>query len=358
MTPRFPIRKRIIRKGVKIFILCTILGLVGVHFLNENTLKGITIDTIKAPFFLLVIMLTACDYMLGGGRIAYTTWAVGKKIRYINAIRADLSNTFLASVTPMQTGGGPAQLYILSQAGLKLGEAMTVSLVNFISTMFFIFSVAGMLIFSGQGPIDSGLLSGLFKFGYLFACFLITLIALIKWRPGIAFFFIRFFKKLSHVLFPKFENDIEKLFTGLIDHLRIFWVNIVYLAKNKKLVLLGGLAITVVLFLNKYTMAYCVIRGLGIDIAYKEILFAMVILNSLLYFSPSPGASGIAEIAAASIMGTLIPSSYLIGFIVIWRVFSSYLGVSLGAIVIYKAFSSTIDSVWDSEGVASDFISN
>jgi len=50
----------------------------------------------------------------------------------------------------------------------------------------------------------------------------------------------------------------------------------------------------------------------------------------VLYFAPTPGASGFAEISAAAIMGAMLPEGHLGAFVVLWRMFSLYVPMALG----------------------------
>ena len=56
----------------------------------------------------------------------------------------------------------------------------------------------------------------------------------------------------------------------------------------------------------------------------------------ILYFSPTPGASGIAEVSSVTLMSAIVPTGYLPVFAVLWRFFVTYLGVTCGAWVTLK----------------------
>lgn len=354
----FPISKRMMWRGGKIFILFSILGLLLVYLFNDKTNVNLHLRTLQLPFLLLVAVLTGCDYMLGACRIYYMTRVLGKRIRFVEALKADFSNTFLSAVTPLQTGGGPAQLYILYKAGLQVGEAMAVSFMNFIFTCTFLFSMSGFVVVSGYGSVNTGMLMNLFRFSYLFFCFLVVLGIIIRFKPAVGLWFVQFFKQITHFAFPRYEHWIDRLFNGLVSQLGVWWNNFSYLFREKKLLLIGGYGITLILFTNKYSLSYCVIRGLGLDVGYSDVLLAMVVLNALLYFTPTPGASGVAEVAAATIMTRLIPGEYTIAYTVIWRLFSSYLGVTIGGIVLFKAILSSIGSVFVKKETVPEYVSD
>lgn len=343
----FPLSKKLILQGVKIFILFSFLGIIGVYLLSEKGIANIQLQVIRVPFFLLVILLTGCDYILGACRIYYMTWVLGKRIRFKEAIKTELCSIFLSTVTPLQTGGGPAQLYILYQAGLKVGEAMAISFMNFIFTVLFIYTISGLVIAFGYDSLGIGMLANLFSFSVLFFFFLIVFGIVLYFKPLFGTWIIHILKTVIHLVLPNHGNWIDRIYDSLINHLKIWWINFSYFFKEKKLFLLGGFSITVIIFMNKYTMSYCVIRGLGLNVEYIEVLSLMVILNALLYFTPTPGASGIAEITTAVFMKSLIPGEYTVTYTIIWLFFASYLGATIGGIILFKTIFASLDSIRD-----------
>ena len=56
----------------------------------------------------------------------------------------------------------------------------------------------------------------------------------------------------------------------------------------------------------------------------------------LLYFMPTPGGSGIAEILAQALMSPFMPSRLLVAYTAVWRFFLTYLTVVAGGAVLFR----------------------
>ena len=78
------------------------------------------------------------------------------------------------------------------------------------------------------------------------------------------------------------------------------------------------------------------LRGLGLNAPFIETIFIQMILLLIFYFSPTPGASGVAELSSARLMGTIIPKSSQAIFTMLWRTFTLYISVVVGGIIMLK----------------------
>ncbi|MDH3197639.1 MAG: flippase-like domain-containing protein, partial [Candidatus Krumholzibacteria bacterium] len=108
---------------------------------------------------------------------------------------------------------------------------------------------------------------------------------------------------------------------------------------REKLVVAGGILLSVVIYFNKFAIAYVVLRGLGIDAPFWDVIYMQVVLMLIFYFSPTPGASGLAEVSTAAVMGSLVPLTYQSAFIVLWRFFTLVAGMIVGAAVLLRYLS-------------------
>jgi uncharacterized protein (TIRG00374 family) len=74
-----------------------------------------------------------------------------------------------------------------------------------------------------------------------------------------------------------------------------------------------------------------------------------LILSFMIYLSPTPGGSGIAEGGFSILFAAFIPRHLLGIALVLWRFFGSYLRIITGALVALKLFG--IDSLPSSKTV-------
>ena len=102
---------------------------------------------------------------------------------------------------------------------------------------------------------------------------------------------------------------------------------------------LGALAWIDSGFLVIGLIAFVVLRGLGGTADVMTVLYMQVVLLLIFYFSPSPGASGFAEITTIAVMGSVIPNGAQGAFVLLWRFFTLVLNMMIGAGVLVSYLS-------------------
>ena len=68
----------------------------------------------------------------------------------------------------------------------------------------------------------------------------------------------------------------------------------------------------------------------------------MVLLNLVLYFSPTPGGSGIAEAGFVVLFSNILPNGLDGIMAVLWRFTAEYLPFLMGAFVSVRAFGANV----------------
>ena len=82
-------------------------------------------------------------------------------------IRADLAGRFVGAVTPSQSGGGPAQVFVLHRGGIPVPEALSFLLVNLISTLVFFVLAGGLSAWVFRDHFGDGALWSLIQYGFV-----------------------------------------------------------------------------------------------------------------------------------------------------------------------------------------------
>src|SRR6266536_6491177 len=73
------------------------------------------------------------------------------------------------------------------------------------------------------------------------------------------------------------------------------------------LTLLLAIVISAPSHANKLLAGYVTMRILGIPADFTDILLLQTLISFLLYFAPTPGASGLAELTSAAVMSLYVP---------------------------------------------------
>ena len=109
------------------------------------------------------------------------------------------------------------------------------------------------------------------------------------------------------------ENGIEKL--------KEYKGKYIGLIQQKPHLMLYSFLLTIILYFNKYLLAYILLLAFGISADFWTVIAIQAVLYLLLYFSPSPGGSGIAELSISALMVTVVATKYIAPFTLLYRSF-------------------------------------
>ena len=84
---------------------------------------------------------------------------------------------------------------------------------------------------------------------------------------------------------------------------------------------------------NKLLAGYVALRALGLHANFVDILLIQTLVMFLLYFAPTPGASGIGEVLSAAVMSSYVPRELTPIYILIWRLILTYFTLGFGFLV-------------------------
>ena len=84
---------------------------------------------------------------------------------------------------------------------------------------------------------------------------------------------------------------------------------------------------------NKLLAGYVALRALGLHANFVDILLVQTLVMFLLYFAPTPGASGIGEVLSAAVMSSYVPRELTPIYILVWRLILTYFTLAFGFFV-------------------------
>ncbi|MDE0298970.1 MAG: lysylphosphatidylglycerol synthase transmembrane domain-containing protein [Candidatus Poribacteria bacterium] len=320
-------------RGLKWFIALSIAGLL-LNFLLTSVTESIRYLTRLNPsFFIVALALNMLDWLLGGTRILVLATQVFPRIEFKACIKANLSNVFLGAVTPAQTGGGAAQIYMLYKNGMPFAEATVASIISFLGSISFLIICAIYLIFFGHVPAMNPSLLLLSRVTLLVFSAVILLFTVAVVKPQTFEKATKRFLSVIPVLKKLRESrKLQAFFDSVKKYQDIMRI---YVSKGK-LALLATFVLSSVTYLNKFFIAYIVLKGMGLDVPFIQTIFIQMILFLIFYFSPTPGASGVAELSSARLMGQIIPKASQAVFTMLWRTFTLYVGVAVGGVIMLR----------------------
>ncbi len=296
--------------------------------------------SLRWPWVLVGVCLASLDWFGGGLRLYVFARHLKPDIALNGCFLAGGLTAFAGYVTPAQSGSGPMMIYTLNRYGLPLPQAMITGLMTLIATVLF-FSAAGpTAVFLGAGRSlgEHGVLAGislndLFRasLGGFVTIGLVMLLFIVF--PGVA-------RRIARRLVLLFEGRGNQKLAARIEGLRggidrAHESLVAFFRVRGWIALAGGVGLTGLAFANRLLAGYVVLRMLGIYAPFMDVLLLQTFIVFLLYFAPTPGGSGVAELLSAAVMSIYVPRELTPSYILLWRITVSYLTVGFGSFVFW-----------------------
>lgn len=338
-----PLAPRLIRRGLEVFAAISVLGMVGLLLYGNNLDRFLeAMLSVHWRWALVALGLASLDWFGGGLRLYVLCRHVYPQQSLKGAILAGGLNTWASYLTPSQTGGGPVMVYALKRYGTPLPEALAGGLMSFVATVLF-FAVAGpvaLVLGAGRSLQEHGVLGQTVNLYDLFTLSLggfvgigLVILLLILF-PGIAHRVLgalrsRAERRGRHRMAVRFRTMEEGADRGH-QSIRAYFTGRGWLAFGL------GVILTATAHANKLVAGYVVLRMLGIHAPFVDVLLLQTLITFLLYFAPTPGGSGLAELISAAVMSIYVPRVLTPSYILLWRITVSYLTVGFGSTVFWR----------------------
>ena len=323
---------RNLKKGLRIFLIITVISITVLLIFTVKKETFSSLKQIKPLFLGITLAICLCWIYLECLRLQTLGWAFGHWMSFRASAEFVLGGWFL-TLTPFGVGGIPLQLYILRKEGFRIGEGGAIlAMRGLVTAIPFIFAIPIVIgyryLFASRGiRMLSGYLIAVVAVLFILGVLVLFRTERVKLRLGqLANFFNRkgWAKVASGTL--KLSKELDKFKEGF----KRCWSYGIY--RLLLTIILSALALFSFVMLAPFLF-----RGLGVQAPIIKTAIIQLLLRILLLFSPTPGASGIAEGAAYALFRPVCPKQELIGiFVVLWRFFTYYIGVILGGIIILR----------------------
>jgi glycosyltransferase 2 family protein len=328
----------LLRRGLQVFLLISLAGFAVTFLYGKDPAQSLAaIGHLKWPWLLVGIVLASMDWIGGGLRLWVVTRVVHPNPPLKGMILAGGMSAWASYLTPLQSGAGPMMIYTARRYGVPVAVAMTSTLMTFIATVLF-FALAGpfaILLGAGRALGSKDAILGLSLYD-LFIGSLGVFVGLAALLIGVMVF-PRPISALVHRLAGwagrKHERVAARL-EGLRAGIDQAHASLVQFNTPKGwLALLWATLLSGPSHANKLLAGYVAMRTLGIQAHFVDILLLQTLITFLLYFAPTPGASGIAEVLAALIMASYVPKPLTPLYTFLWRLILSYYTIAFGFFV-------------------------
>jgi uncharacterized protein (TIRG00374 family) len=295
-------------------------------------------------FWLLLFL--PIETFAAGLRIWVISRVLQPGVSFWTCLKAEWANLGLAMLTPSQTGGGFGQIYMLTRGGMKLGTALTVSLITFFASMVVLLLIGIHCLLVSKADHLAFLFQGAFLIFFLIFA---LMIAAVCWPASLNFVSLgicKAIRKISGQSHPKKniglpQNTRIGLVTNYLHNLSQKLVNLCYLHQTNmhrffslnRSSFIWVCLLSFVFMLARSIMAFLCLRFLGIEASgLGDVLETQLNLIFLIYFAPTPGSSGLAESASILMMDSTIPTGFAPYYNLLWRSSTLYLPALAGLI--------------------------
>ena len=329
---------RLLLRGFEIFAAVSLAGFVATLIYGGNVPAFFqAIGRLHWGWVLAGLALAACDWLGGGLRL----WVVARVLQPNPSLRgmvlAGGMSAWAAYLTPFNSGAGPMMLYTMRRYGTPLPVAITCLLMSFVGTVGF-FAIAGpaaILAGAGKSLGAHGVVLGISLYDLFLGSLAIfaglgVLLVLLMIFPRLAIRAITGIGSRFGRNRPKVRARLMRLRHTLEqahDSLARF---------NNPRGWLAAVLCTIISgpsHANKLLAGYVALRAIGITPNFVDVLLLQTLVTFLLYFAPTPGGSGVAEVTSAAVMSIYVPRELLPIYTLIWRMILSYYTLAAGFLI-------------------------
>lgn len=319
--------------ALSIFFSLTVILIIFATTFNKETIGYIL--SFHLFFLGLAILCRFIALVLWGLRIQLMSASLGYRVQFSHCVNMVLAGLLAGTITPGQSGGEPVRVHELYRAGIKIGDATAVVIME---------RVLDGIILTAMGIIFMLLLTGFILSIFNPALFVLVIIA---WSFLIGFLLIPVFAikypektknllmKLVHWLVPRIsrfsassrsltdrvDHEIDNLFMSMTRFTGTAWRGLFF----------GGI-VTAFFWISEFLVASVIMMGLGLGPFILESFFFQILIAIIMMVPLTPGSSGVTELSTSSLYALIIPSGMIGIFVILWRFVTFYLNIVLGAI--------------------------
>jgi len=313
-------------------ILAVALSAATLVIISLATLDHATFDALSdlSPGFLvLAAALSLGRWLWSVIRMRILVNSVGRSLPLGSILKTVYAGYFTGLITPWRAGGVAGEMVFLYGYGLEAGEAVavvsfgacisTTLLMLFFPFVIWIASSYIDLSLSIQGVLFSALAVGLLYLALVLWAILRphTMVGdtLLKHSP-------RFLRRREW--YRRFLTRLSAEIQTFAESLR----RIVKLGKSKLAAVVG---LTALYWFTGFMAIPVAVVGLGYGSYFWKAIVAQLVVQILMPFVPTPGASGIGEVGFLFVYKSVIPDAGVAGLLtLIWRFIDFYLGLLVG----------------------------
>ncbi|MGK4003038.1 lysylphosphatidylglycerol synthase transmembrane domain-containing protein [Sorangium sp. So ce1036] len=363
-------------RGIQLIVTLTLASFAYVLYgaiRSEQASLAAGLAHARPGWLIVAAVLALQEGVFGGLRI----WVLGRVLwpglRLRTAVTSEFVLMFCAGVTPGQAGAAPSQIAVLAHGGMRFVDVATAELLTasctvtfFLVTAVTLFALrqAGMLVVHGGEQLEWLLSVSVVMFGAALVALLVAaaypplLKALVRALSAPLGALLRaVLRGARHV--PRLRARAEaalaapgKTTARLLRSVDEFHDGFrIYMRRGKR-AYAAALLLTFGFFCSRFAVAYFILLGLGIPTTPStfvavgppivQVILIQALLNFALYMSPTPGASGIAELGSNALMSPWVKGPFELPYLVLWRLLALFLCMFVGGVYVFRYLGADV----------------
>ena len=307
--------KKLIGRLLLVFVIIVLIPAAVIYFTFDiRALEYLTMFkpwSIAAAFGILAVGL-----IFDGLRLMTLARVTDERLSIKEVINVVLSNYFLAVLTPGASGGAIAQIMFMKRANVPVAKATVIVFVRTIMSITFLILLVPFVLYNDA-----------FLSEWMPPAVAVVLLMRTRYPE---FWLVALTGKLSH-------DYRRKCFNSYYEFKKASFI-----MGRHPLMILRAFIESGISLLGIYATVPMFFLGMNIQFDWLQVMGRMVLLNLVLYFSPTPGGSGIAEAGFIVLFASLLPEGMVGIMAVLWRFTAEYFPFLLGAFISIRAFGSNI----------------
>ncbi|MDD4320034.1 MAG: lysylphosphatidylglycerol synthase transmembrane domain-containing protein [Acidaminococcaceae bacterium] len=320
--------KQLFRTLCVLMFLVLLISAIVIYFTFD--IRALNFLAMFKPWSILFALgMLFCGLFFDGCRLMTLADISDEKLSYHNVGNVVLSNYFLALLTPGASGGAIAQVMFMKKAGVSVPKATVIIFVRTIMSILFLFFLVPVIFYYDHtliGWLPTGII---ILFAVVFISIPLLCIFLMTTRYP-EYWLAKLTKNFS-------DNTQRAIFLGYRDFREASFLIGHNPVRIIKAFIESGLSLLCI-----YSVVPVLFCGFGLDIPVFLTMGRMCLLNLVLYFTPTPGGTGVAEGGFVFLFSKLLPSGTVGIMAVLWRLFCEYIPFILGAIITIRAFGVNV----------------
>lgn len=319
-----PEGNKILRRLIIVIVAGVLAHIIFVVSTTEkDALKAIyNFKTIHIALILFLINVSWSMYAL---RIMLWSAFLTEKLSFPEAFRVVITSEIASAISPTSVGGAPVKAGLLLQKKFQPGNVGFILTYGVIEDIFFyITGVLLAFIFSAGLMMSAGkqllLKMELFALEISLLVIIVSLLALL-YKTGI----FPSFEFLKRYIPDSIITMKERLITNLLHGLDDMKKNYALAASNGKRFMLVSFMLLLSQWMARFTILLILLQTFNVEVPSLQVYVSQWIVQVMMLFIPTPGASGGAEASFLLVFDPHVPDQLSYIMVSAWRLFTYYL---------------------------------